>query len=145
MTRTSTVAPGTLIRMSNGDSPFLAVPRTHWVVSNDLAFAIRDGFPASPGHTLVVPRRLTPNWDTATPEERAAILVLVDVVKRDLREEFHPDGFNLGINEGAAAGQTIFHLHFHVIPRYAGDVPDPRGGIRHAVMGRGNWEVSDGS
>lgn len=122
-----------------GGSPFLAVPESDWVAANDLAFAIRDGFPASPGHTLVVPRRLIPDWDSATPAEREAILALVDTVKQDLRERLRPDGFNLGVNEGAAAGQTIFHLHFHVIPRYSGDVPDPRGGIRHAVMGKGNW------
>lgn len=128
--------------MTDGDSPFLAIPATDWVASNELAFAIRDRFPASPGHTLVVPKRLIADWDSATPAEREDILALVDVVKKDLRDEFHPDGFNLGINEGAAAGQTVFHLHFHVIPRYEGDVPDPRGGIRHAVMGKGNWEVT---
>lgn len=122
-----------------GDSPFLTVPESDWVAANDLAFAIRDGFPVSPGHTLVVPRRLIPDWDSATPAERQAILALVDTVKQDLRERLRPDGFNLGVNEGAAAGQTVFHLHFHVIPRYSGDVPDPRGGIRHAVMGKGNW------
>lgn len=128
---------------SHGDSPFLAIPESDWVASNDLAFAIRDGFPASNGHTLVVPRRLIADWDSATPEERGAILQLVDEVKAALRATHQPDGFNLGINEGAAAGQTVFHLHFHVIPRYAGDVSDPRGGIRHAVMGKGNWEVRE--
>lgn len=123
-----------------GSSPFLGIPAEQWVGANDLAFAIRDGYPVSPGHTLVVPRRLLPEWDCATPQEQAAILALVAQVKRRLCEEYAPDGFNLGINEGAAAGQTVFHLHVHVIPRYAGDVADPRGGIRHAVMGKGNWQ-----
>ena len=131
--------------MTSGDSPFLAIPASEWVTSNELAFAIRDGYPVSPGHTLVVPKRLIADWDAATTAERDAILALVDVVKQHLRDEFHPDGFNLGINEGAAAGQTVFHLHVHVIPRYAGDVPDPRGGIRHAVMGKGNWPQGGGS
>lgn len=89
----------------------------------------------------MIPRRLIPDWDRATRQEQHAILDLVAEVKQQLGAEFAPDGFNLGINEGAAAGQTVFHLHFHVIPRYAGDVPDPRGGIRHAVMGKGNWVV----
>jgi len=118
----------------------LEIPADQWVGANDSAFAIRDGYPVSPGHTLVVPRRLLPDWDAATPDEQAAILELVGQVKRSLRLSHAPDGFNLGINEGAAAGQTVFHLHVHVIPRYAGDVPDPRGGIRHAVMGKGNWQ-----
>ena len=131
--------------MTSGDSPFLAIPASEWVTSNELAFAIRDGYPVSPGHTLVVPKRLIADWDAATTAERDAIVAAVDVVKQQLRDEFHPDGFNLGINEGAAAGQTVFHLHVHVIPRYAGDVPDPRGGIRHAVMGKGNWPQGGGS
>jgi diadenosine tetraphosphate (Ap4A) HIT family hydrolase len=81
------------------------------------------------------------DWDAVTTDERLAILALVDQVKLQLRHALNPDGFNLGINEGAAAGQTVFHLHVHVIPRFNGDVPDPRGGIRHAVMGKGNWET----
>lgn len=112
-----------------------------WIASNDLAFAIRDNYPVSPGHCLVVPRRVVATWDETTPEERAALIALMSEVKDALRDEFHPDGFNVGFNEGAAAGQTVFHLHIHVIPRFTGDVPDPRGGIRHAVMGRGNWQV----
>lgn len=124
---------------TDGGSPFLAIPESTWVAANGLAFAVRDRFPVSPGHTLVVPRRLIPDWDAATHDERQAVLALVDEVKAGLRRTHAPDGFNLGINEGAAAGQTVFHLHFHVIPRYNGDVPDPRGGIRHAVIGKGDW------
>ncbi|MEZ5118407.1 MAG: HIT family protein [Candidatus Nanopelagicales bacterium] len=127
--------------MTDGDSPFLRIPESEWVASNALAFAVRDAFPVSEGHTLVIPRRLAIDWDAVTTDERLAILALVDQVKVQLRHELHPDGFNLGINEGAAAGQTVFHLHVHVIPRFNGDVPDPRGGIRHAVMGKGNWET----
>ncbi len=128
----------------NGDSPFLQVPQSDWVTRNEFAFAIRDGYPVSPGHTLVVPHRLIAHWDATTTDERLAIFSLIDEVKAGLRRTHQPDGFNLGINEGAAAGQTVFHLHVHVIPRYAGDVADPRGGVRHAVMGKGNWESSEG-
>jgi diadenosine tetraphosphate (Ap4A) HIT family hydrolase len=127
--------------MTDADSPFLRIPESDWVASNPLAFAVRDAFPVSEGHTLVIPRRLAADWDAVTSDERLAILALVDEVKAQLRQALHPDGFNLGINEGAAAGQTVFHLHVHVIPRFTGDVPDPRGGIRHAVMGKGNWET----
>jgi diadenosine tetraphosphate (Ap4A) HIT family hydrolase len=126
---------------SDGGSVFTQVPESEWVASNDLAFAIRDNYPVSPGHSLVIPRRIVATWDATTPAEREALLALMSEVKARLRDELHPDGFNVGFNEGAAAGQTVFHLHIHVIPRFTGDVPDPRGGIRHAVMGKGNWEA----
>ncbi len=124
---------------SSVSSIFLDLPATAHVASNALAFAIRDGFPVSPGHTLVVPRRLMVTWFEATREEQLAILELVDVVKRALDEERRPDGYNVGFNAGAAAGQTVMHLHVHVIPRYAGDMDDPRGGVRHVIPGRGNY------
>ena len=121
-------------------SPFLEVPPADWVAANALAFAIRDRFPVSPGHTLVITRRLVPTWFEATSEEKAAILELVERVKRDLDASAkRPDGYNVGFNAGEAAGQTVMHLHVHVIPRYRGDVDDPRGGIRHAIPSRGNY------
>ena len=81
-----------------------------------------------------------PPGTSTTPAERAALLALMSEVKVQLRDQLNPDGFNVGFNEGTAAGQTVFHLHIHVIPRFTGDVTDPRGGIRHAVMGKGNWQ-----
>lgn len=72
-------------------------------------------------------------------EEKMAIFDLVDEVKKQLDQEFGPDAYNIGINCGEAAGQTVFHLHVHVIPRYAGDVEDPRGGVRHCVPSKGNY------
>lgn len=111
-------------------SPFLARPAIEHVASNALAFAIRDAFPVSPGHTLVVTRRLAPTWFEATPEEQAAVMALVNEVARQLDESHRPNGYNVGFNAGEAAGQTIGHLHVHVIPRYRGDLPDPRGGVR---------------
>ncbi len=110
---------------------FLQVPESDWVASNALAFAIRDRHPVSPGHTLVITRRLVADWFAATEEERRAVMELVEVVKRQLDAgDPRPDGYNVGFNAGAAAGQTVMHLHVHVIPRYRGDCPDPRGGIR---------------
>ena len=120
-------------------SPFLTLPADRHLASNALAFAIRDGFPVSPGHTLIVPRRLVVTWFDATREEQVAMLELVDVVKAQLDAELKPDGYNIGINAGAAAGQTVMHLHLHLIPRFVGDVPDPRGGVRHVIPGKGNY------
>lgn len=120
-------------------SVFSCLPEDTWVCSNALAFAFRDPHPVSPGHTLVVTRRVTPDWFSATPEERAAVLELVEEVKRQLDEELHPDGYNVGFNAGEAAGQTVMHLHVHVIPRFRGDMDDPRGGVRHVIPSKGNY------
>lgn len=118
---------------------FLEVGEGEWLCSNVLAFAFRDRFPVSPGHTLVVTRRVVPDWFAATSEERAAVLELVDDVKRRLDAELRPDGFNVGFNAGVAAGQTVMHLHVHVIPRFRGDMDDPRGGVRHVIPSKGNY------
>jgi diadenosine tetraphosphate (Ap4A) HIT family hydrolase len=125
-------------------SPFLDKPRSEWVASNALAFAIRDAFPVSEGHTLVIPRRLIPTWREATAEERASLMALVDEVIAALDEALSPDGYNVGFNVGAAAGQTVMHLHVHVIPRYRGDVEDPRGGVRHVIPSKGNYLADRG-
>lgn len=120
-------------------SVFLDQDPGAWVESNELAFAIRDSFPVSPGHTLVIPRRQIAEWWEASSALRLAMFELVDDVKRRLDVEFAPHGYNVGFNAGAAAGQTINHLHIHVIPRFDGDVPDPRGGVRHVIPGLGNY------
>src|SRR6516164_894198 len=125
--------------MADGESPFLAAPASDWLAANDSAFAIADGFPVSPGHALVIPRRVIASWWEATDAERADMLALVDEVKDRLDAELRPDGYNVGFNSGAAAGQTVGHLHIHVIPRYQGDVADPRGGVRHVIPGKGNY------
>lgn len=120
-------------------SPFLQLPESEWLASNDLAFAIYDRYPVSPGHALVIPRRVVATWFEATADERAAILDLIDRVKPVIDDRHHPDGYNIGINVGSAAGQTVMHLHVHVIPRYRGDVLDPRGGVRHVIPPRANY------
>jgi diadenosine tetraphosphate (Ap4A) HIT family hydrolase len=119
-------------------SPFLHVPETDWIAANALAFAISDRFPVSLGHTLVVTRRVVVSWFDATAAERAALLDLVDTVRQRLDVSHRPAGYNVGVNVGEAAGQTVAHLHVHVIPRYRGDVDDPRGGVRHVIPGKGN-------
>ena len=100
------------------------------IAENALAVALFDNYPVNHGHVLIVLKRHVQTYFDTTPEEMDAITRLVTVVKDRLEQQFHPDGYNIGVNVGAAAGQTIFHLHVHVIPRYSGDVADPRGGIR---------------
>jgi diadenosine tetraphosphate (Ap4A) HIT family hydrolase len=100
------------------------------VAQNSLAFTIRDTLPVSPGHTLIIPKRHIASLFEATTDEEAALLDALRQAKAGLDKELSPDGFNIGINDGLTAGQTILHLHIHVIPRYKGDMPDPRGGIR---------------
>lgn len=124
-------------------SVFSDIPEARWVAANGLAFAFRDNFPVAPGHTLVVTRRVIADWFAATVDEQRAILELIDEVKRQLDAELHPDGYNVGFNAGVAAGQTVMHLHVHVIPRYAGDLDDPRGGIRWVIPAKAKyWESS---
>ncbi|EMI22085.1 type III restriction protein res subunit [Rhodopirellula maiorica SM1] len=124
-------------------SPFLCVPPEDWIASNELAFAIFDGFPVAPGHSLVVTKRLVATWFDATPAEQAALMELVNVVKQKLDETLRPkpDGYNVGFNAGSAAGQTVDHVHVHVIPRYRGDVADPRGGVRHVIPEKANYLI----
>lgn len=109
------------------------------VVANELALAFRDGFPVNPGHTLIITKRHLPTWFEATRAEQASVFALVEEVKRLLDDEFHPDGYNVGLNAGEAAGQTVPHLHVHVIPRFHGDVDDPVGGVRLVIPDRGNY------
>ena len=110
--------------------PFCTLDPSRIILSNDHAIAIRDGFPVSEGHTLIIPKSHITSLFEATTEEQAALLDLLGLARKQLQDELRPDGFNIGINDGTAAGQTVMHLHIHLIPRYAGDQPDPRGGVR---------------
>lgn len=118
---------------------FAGIDPARRLAENDLAVAFLDGFPVNPGHALVIPRRHVGSWFDATPAERDAIFALVDAVRVELDARFHPAGYNLGVNVGAAAGQTVPHLHVHVIPRHDGDVDDPTGGVRFVIPERGNY------
>jgi len=96
----------------------------------DLTVAFPDAFPVSDGHTLVVPRRHVRDLFELSDQEYRAVWDLVARTQQRLRGQVSPDGFNVGVNVGEAAGQTVAHAHVHVIPRYSDDVPDPRGGVR---------------
>ena len=128
-------------------SPFLAIPAAEWVCASDLAFAIFDSYPVSPGHVLVITKRVVPTFFECSGEEQSALMDLVGEVKRllDKRLDPKPDGYNVGFNCGDAAGQTVPHVHVHVIPRYSGDMPDPRGGVRHVIPEKGNYLAGPGA
>lgn len=103
------------------------------------AIAFLDGFPVSKGHALIIPRRhIVTIWDM-TPEEYEDAFNLVREVRSVLQKKFDPQGFNVGVNCGEVAGQSVFHAHIHVIPRYTGDVPSPKGGVRNIIPGKGNY------
>jgi diadenosine tetraphosphate (Ap4A) HIT family hydrolase len=110
--------------------PFCSLDSGRIVMGNELAMAFYDGFPVSPGHCLIVTRRHVASFFETSDEERIALLQLLEKVQELLLRERRPDGYNIGINDGTAAGQTVMHLHIHLIPRYSGDTDDPRGGVR---------------
>lgn len=122
--------------MSEPLSPFLDESR--WIDSNEHAFAIFDGFPVSPGHTLIIPRRLVMSVFDLDAEGLASLWALVRSRKTRL-EYAGADGFNIGVNDGKAAGQTVAHAHVHLIPRYRGDHPNPRGGVRAVIPGKADY------
>lgn len=118
---------------------FCALPPARIERSSPLGWVIRDGFPISPGHTLIIPRRHVGSFFELTPDERAELLALLDAAKADLDREFAPQAYNIGINDGPAAGQTVAHLHIHLIPRFDGDRPDPRGGVRWIIPEKADY------
>jgi diadenosine tetraphosphate (Ap4A) HIT family hydrolase len=123
----------------NPSCPFCTPQPNRIFLESDLILGLWDGFPVSPGHALLVPRRHVADWFDATADEQAALTGAISRARMLIEERAalegrpKPDGYNVGFNAGAAAGQTVFHLHVHVIPRYAGDTSDPRGGIRHVI------------
>ena len=124
--------------------PFCAGVEARAVDANPLAWALRDAYPVSPGHTLLVPRRHVASFFELTAEEQSAMLDLARRQKAALDAEFAPTGYNLGINDGEAAGQTVAHVHLHLIPRYPGDSPDPRGGVRWVLPDKAAyWSQSE--
>jgi diadenosine tetraphosphate (Ap4A) HIT family hydrolase len=106
---------------------------------NELAYARWDGFPVSKGHALVIPRRHVASYFELSNDEVDSLFQLSKKVKMIIDEKYKPDSYNLGVNNGLEAGQTIPHCHIHVIPRYSGDVENPRGGVRHIIPGKGNY------
>jgi diadenosine tetraphosphate (Ap4A) HIT family hydrolase len=116
--------------MDQAECPFCQREQARIYLANDFGAALPDAFPVSDGHTVIVPKRHVASLFDLREEELAAIWLLVALVRSKLMAELKPDGFNIGVNDGEAAGQTVMHAHVHVIPRRQGDTADPRGGIR---------------
>jgi ATP adenylyltransferase len=117
---------------------FCAVPQERIITTNERAYAIRDGFPVTPLHTLIIPKRHAVDYFELTKEELLACDELIKKIQQDIKaEDAMVDGFNIGMNVGLSAGQTVFHCHIHLIPRRTGDVENPRGGVRHTIPGKG--------
>jgi diadenosine tetraphosphate (Ap4A) HIT family hydrolase len=106
---------------------------------NALAYATRDSFPVSPGHTLIIPRRHCPDFFDLTPDEFAACMALLVAERNVLGRELAPGGFNVGVNVGRVGGQSILHVHIHLIPRYADDHPSPQGGVRQIIPWKADY------
>lgn len=115
------------------DCPFCNLRPDRIVLRNASGVLVRDGYPVSKGHSLVIPYQHAGSFFDLTEAERTDLLDLLDQAKQELDALHLPDGYNIGINDGAAAGQTVPHLHIHLIPRYQGDLPDPRGGVRWVI------------
>jgi diadenosine tetraphosphate (Ap4A) HIT family hydrolase len=119
--------------------PFCSMPPGRIIESSDRAFVVPDAFPVSSGHTLVVARRHVADIFELTDEEITEIIRLIQSARKRIDETLKPSGYNVGVNIGKAAGQTVMHVHVHLIPRYAGDTPDPTGGVRHVIPGKARY------
>jgi diadenosine tetraphosphate (Ap4A) HIT family hydrolase len=109
------------------------------LAENSLALAFYDRFPVSPGHTLIIPKRHVASFFDLETEEYNQIRELGMQCRELVQQQFHPDGFNIGVNVGKSAGQSVFHCHIHLIPRYLGDVANPRGGVRGVIPAKQNY------
>lgn len=108
-------------------------------LENEFAIARFDDFPVNKGHLEIIPKRHVKDWWGTTKEERIAIFDLLDEAKKIVDNKYNPDGYNIGMNLGETAGQSIMHLHVHLIPRYEGDVSNPRGGVRGIIPDKQNY------
>jgi superfamily II DNA or RNA helicase/diadenosine tetraphosphate (Ap4A) HIT family hydrolase len=128
----------------SGECPFCRIEGDRVFHADALTIGLWDKYPVNPGHALLVTKRHVSSWFDATVEERRALADATDVARREISRQHAPTGFNLGLNIGTAAGQTVSHLHLHVIPRYDGDVADPRGGIRGVIPSKQNYLETGG-
>lgn len=122
-------------------SVFNTIAKEDKVYSGDNFFMIFDSYPVSPGHILIISNDSTKiNFFDLLNEEKSELFNLLEIGKVIISEKFKPDGFNIGMNCGESAGQTVMHFHCHLIPRYKGDMEDPRGGIRYCIPEKGNYK-----
>jgi ATP adenylyltransferase len=121
------------------DCPFCVPDPGRVFHESSLVLGVWDAYPVSPGHALLVTRRHVATWFDATREEQTALLDGITRAREEIERRHRPDGYNVGVNVNAVAGQTVFHLHVHVIPRYRGDVANPRGGVRHVIPRKADY------
>ena len=119
--------------MQTTKCPFCKIEEHQILYHNDAAVAIKDKYPVQHGHMLIIPKRHVESYFELTEIEILALHQLLQLCKREIDEKYKPDGYNVGVNVGHQGGQTVFHVHMHLIPRYKGDIEDPRGGIRKAI------------
>ncbi len=118
---------------------FTNIDPTKIIYKDDYFFMIYDGFPVNPGHLLIISNQVRTDYFDLTNDEQQALPIAIQRAKEIILEQHNPDGFNIGMNCGADAGQTVFHFHCHLIPRYNGDMENPRGGVRHVIPSKGNY------
>ena len=120
--------------------PFCVIENSREIIAkSELSLAFYDGFPVSPGHALIIPKRHVSSFFDLSEKERMDMLRLSDQVKKILDSKFHPNGYNIGVNVGESAGQSVFHVHMHIIPRYTGDVENPKGGVRGVIPSKQSY------
>jgi diadenosine tetraphosphate (Ap4A) HIT family hydrolase len=122
-------------------SVFIDIPEKDWLHKSEHFFIVKDKYPVSEGHILIVSKELRQDFFDLTAEEKAELPEVITQAQTLIEEHYNPDGYNIGINCREAAGQTVFHFHCHVIPRYKGDMENPRGGIRNVIPGMGDYNT----
>jgi ATP adenylyltransferase len=127
-------------RQKRSDCPFCdPTPKRELLSESATVYAMLDQYPVSPGHALIIPKNHMSSYFDLPDRVRTACWLMVARVQTILSQRFRPEGFNIGINVGVAAGQTVPHVHIHLIPRYPGDAPNPVGGVRNVIPGQGDY------
>lgn len=118
---------------------FTEIENSKILYKDEYFFIIKDGFPVSPGHLLIISNQLRKDYFELTEAEKENLPKTIEKAKEILDTAYNPDGYNIGMNCGETAGQTVFHFHCHIIPRYQGDMENPRGGVRHVIPSQGSY------
>ena len=120
-------------------SVFSKISENRKIYEGEYFFMIYDGYPVSPGHILIISNEEKLDFFSLSHDEKNELSTLIEIAKKIILKDYKPDGYNIGMNCGEAAGQTVMHFHCHIIPRYLGDMDNPRGGIRHCINGKGYY------
>ncbi|MBR5159245.1 MAG: HIT family protein [Bacteroidaceae bacterium] len=129
-----------IMELKDDNCPFCDISHDREIIcENASCLALYDGYPVSPGHALIIPKRHVASYFDLTDDELKDMNDALRHVKSIIDERYHPDGYNIGVNVGEYAGQSVFHCHMHLIPRYKGDVPNPKGGVRGVIPGKQSY------